>query len=142
MLSDKFRQLFNKIVDIVFAIILLFIMLGIAVGALQLFNTLWELLRFEGITGKYIDLIADVLTLYILVELSRSLVEYFNSHKLRLTFIVDAAIVFVIREILIGLFKHNLKPEMIYALTALILVFGILRIASIIVYQREQALSD
>ncbi len=142
MLSDKFRQLFNKIVDIVFAIILLFIMLGIAVGALQLFNTLWELLRFEGITGKYIDLIADVLTLYILVELSRSLVEYFNSHKLRLTFIVDAAIVFVIREILIGLFKHNLKPEMIYALTALILVLGILRIASIIVYQREQALSD
>ncbi|MGH1485851.1 MAG: phosphate-starvation-inducible PsiE family protein [Cellvibrionaceae bacterium] len=142
MLSDKFRQLFNKIVDIVFAIILLFIMLGIAVGALQLFSTLWELLRFEGITGKYIDLIADVLTLYILVELSRSLVEYFSSHKLRLTFIVDAAIVFVIREILIGLFKHNLKPEMIYALTALILVLGVLRIASIIVYQREQALSD
>ena len=60
MLSDKFRQLFNKIVDVVFAIILLFIMLGIAVGALQLFSTLWELLRFEGITGKYIDLIADV----------------------------------------------------------------------------------
>jgi uncharacterized membrane protein (DUF373 family) len=142
MLSDKFRQLFNKIVDVVFAIILLFIMLGIAVGALQLFSTLWELLRFEGITGKYIDLIADVLTLYILVELSRSLVEYFNSHRLRLTFIVDAAIVFVIREILIGLFKHNLKPEMIYALTALILVLGVLRIASIIVYQREQALSD
>ncbi len=142
MLSDKFRQLFNKIVDIVFAIILLFIMLGIAVGALQLFSTLWELLRFEGITGKYIDLIADVLTLYILVELSRSLVEYFSSHKLRLTFIVDAAIVFVIREILIGLFKHNLKPEMIYALTALILVLGVLPIASIIVYQREQALSD
>ena len=142
MLSDKFRQLFNKIVDVVFAIILLFIMLGIAVGALQLFSTLWELLKFEGITGKYIDLIADVLTLYILVELSRSLVEYFNSHRLRLTFIVDAAIVFVIREILIGLFKHNLKPEMIYALTALILVLGVLRIASIIVYQREQALSD
>ena len=100
--------------------------------------SLWELLAFEGITGKYINIIADVLTLYVLIELSRSLVEYFHSHKLRLTFIVDAAIVFVIREILIGLFKHEIKPEMLYALSVFILVLGALRIGSVLVFQQEK----
>jgi uncharacterized membrane protein (DUF373 family) len=115
-------------------------MLGIAIGALQLFVTTWQLLAFQGITGHYIDLIADVLTLYVLIELSRSLVEYFKAKKLRLTFIVDAAIVFIIREVLIGLFKHEIAAETLYALTALLLVLTLLRIASVVVYQRGRVL--
>ncbi|MFT5426775.1 MAG: uncharacterized membrane protein (DUF373 family) [Gammaproteobacteria bacterium] len=79
-----------------------------------------------------------MLTLYVLVELSRSLIEYFNTRKFRLTFILDAAIVFIIREVLIGIFKHENQPDSMYAYTILILVLGILRISSIVVHQREQ----
>lgn len=136
--SDSAKKIFDRTVDIVFGIILLFIVLGIAIGTVQLFVTAWKLLEFKGITGHYIDLIADVLTLYVLIELSRSLVEYFRTHRLRLTFIVDAAIVFVLREVLILLFKHELKPDMLYALSLFIFVLGALRIASIVVYQREK----
>lgn len=96
---------------------------------------------FEGITGHYIDLIADVLTLYVLIELSRSLVEYFSTHKLRLTFIADAAIVFIIREVLIMLFKHELKADMLFALSLFLLVLGAIRIGSVLVYQREKRMS-
>lgn len=142
MFSRKIKPLFNKTVDAVFGIILVFIMLGIAIGTLQLFVTTWKLLAFEGITGHYIDIIADVLTLYVLIELSRSLVEYFETHKLRLTFIADAAIVFVLREILISLFKHELNVEMIYALSFFILVLGAVRISSILVYQREKRIEQ
>ena len=129
-------------VNIVFGIILAFITLGIILGTIQLFDSVWDLFKMQGVTGHYIDLIADVLTLYVLVELSRSLVEYFSSHKLRLTFIVDAAIIFIIREILIGLFKHKIEPDMLYALSAFLLVLGALRTAGILVYQREKALSN
>jgi uncharacterized membrane protein (DUF373 family) len=128
-------------VDVVFGIILVFIMIGIAIGTAKLFITTWDLLSFEGVTGHYINIISDVLTLYVLIELSRSLVEYFHTHRLRLTFIIDAAIVFVLREILITLFKHELKPEMLYALSAFILVLGIIRIGSIFAYQREKKIS-
>jgi len=138
MLGEKIKSLFDRVVDFVFGIILLIIIFGIGIGTAQLFVSLWELFAFEGITGKYINIIADVLTLYVLIELSRSLVEYFHSHRLRLTFIVDAAIVFVIREILIGLFKHEIKPEMLYALSVFILVLGALRIGSVLVFQQEK----
>ncbi|MCF2909578.1 phosphate-starvation-inducible PsiE family protein [Pseudoalteromonas sp. DL2-H2.2] len=142
MISNKIKVVFDKSVDAIFAVILLFIIIGIAIGTLQLFVTTWKLLAFKGITGHYIDIIADVLTLYVLIELSRSLVEYFNTHRLRLTFIVDGAIVFVIREILIALFKHDLKPDMFYAFSAFLFVLGALRIASVLVYQREKHLAE
>jgi uncharacterized membrane protein (DUF373 family) len=142
MISEKIKLYFDKAVDVVFAVILVFIIVGIAIGTVQLFVTTWNLLAFEGITGRYINIIADVLTLYVLIELSKSLVEYFNTRKLRLTFIVDAAIVFVLREVLISLFKHELKPEMLYALTAFLLVLAVLRISSVFLYQREKIMSQ
>lgn len=137
MRSDKIRAVFNRIVDYVFGVILLFIILAIVLGTVQLFFSVWELLKLEGITGHYIDLIADVLTLYVLIELSRSLVEYFTCHRLRLTFIADAAIVFVIREVLIALFKHEVQPDMLYAFAAILFVLGALRVSSILVHQKE-----
>ena len=138
MASEKIKRIFDIVVDLVFGVILIFIVIGIAVGTVQLFVTVWKLLEFKGVTGHYIDVIADVLTLYVLIELSRSLVEYFNSHKLRLTFIVDAAIVFIIREVLITLFKHEITPDMLYAFSAILFVLGALRIGSVLVFQKEK----
>ncbi|MCG8612719.1 MAG: phosphate-starvation-inducible PsiE family protein [Pseudomonadales bacterium] len=142
MFNHRVRYLFDQLVNVVFSIILLFIIFGIAIGTVQLFISVWKLLAFEGITGHYIDLIADVLTIYVLIELSRSLVEYFNSHRLRLTFIADAAIVFTIREVMILMFKHEVKPDMLYAFSALLLVLGAIRIGSILVYQREKTIPE
>lgn len=141
MISERIKPYFDKAIDLVFGLILVFIIAGIAIGVAQLFITTWRLLAFEGITGHYINIIADVLTLYVLIELSKSLIEYFNTHRLRLTFIVDAAIIFVLREILISLFKHELKAEMLYAFSAFLLVLGALRIGSVLVYQREKLIS-
>ena len=134
------RKIFDITVNIVFGVILLFITIGMILGIFQLFISLGVLLSSSGITGQYFKIITDVLTLYILVELSRSLVEYFNSGKFRLTYIIDAAIVFVIREILIGLFKHEIQTDLIYALSFLLFVLGALRISSILVFQREKYL--
>jgi len=142
VISKKIKTYFDKAIDFVFGLILVFIIAGVGIGVVQLFITTWKLLAFEGITGHYINIIADVLTLYVLIELSKSLVEYFNTHRLRLTFIVDAAIIFVLCEILISLFKHELESEMLYAFSAFLLVLGALRIGSVLVYQREKLISQ
>lgn len=142
MKTEFLQKGFAMTVNIVFGLILVFIIVGIGIGAVQLIKSVWVLFSFQGITGQYIDIITDVLTLYVLVELSRSLVEYFNSNRLRLTFIADAAIIFTIREMLIGLFKHDIKPELLYAVSVFLLVLGALRIASIVVYQREKQMTQ
>ena len=135
-------KLFNYAIRFVFAIMLLFIALGIMVGVSRLFLNLGSLLMNEDITRHYMRIISEVLTLFILIELSRSLVEYFSEQRLRMTFIVDAGIVFVLREIMIKLFEHKNTPEEIYALSALMFVLGGLRIGSVMVFQREKAMFD
>lgn len=130
--------LFDQVIRLVFGIMLLFITIGIVVGVARLFLSIGSLLINADITRQYILIISEVLTLFILIELSRSLVDYFSAHRLRMTFIVDAGIVFVLREIMIKLFEHKIANEEIYALSALLLVLGALRIASVLVFQRER----
>ena len=120
--------LFNKVTGYIFGIILLFTTLALIIGAFRLFYTLYELVSTTGITGNYIKIFSDVLTLVILLELSRSLFQYFMEHAIRLPIILDAGIVFVLRDIMIGLFEHKLKTDDIYALSVLLLVLGVVRI--------------
>ena len=135
-------QVFEKIIGAVLNVMLLFITIGIIIGVVRLFLNMGNLLANEDITRQYLHIISDVLTLFILIELSRSLVDYFVTHRLRMTFIVDAAIVFLLREIMIKLFEDKITSEEIYALSALLLVLGALRIGSIVVFQREKKMLD
>lgn len=130
-------SIFNKVVSIVFAVILFFLMLGIIIGTVKLFFNLGDMLMSGAITGSYLKTISDVLSLFILIELSRSLISYFDCNRIRLTFILDAGIVFVLREIMIKLFQDKLAIDQIYAISALLLVLGLLRMGSGLLYQRE-----
>ncbi len=126
--SNKIKTLYNRTLDLVFAVILLFITLTMIIGVVRLFYRLGDLFQQGGITGNYLYIFSDVLTLFILIELSRSLFEYFTSHQIRLNLIIDVGIVFVLRHIMIDLFNHKLDSDTIYALSALLLVLGIIRV--------------
>lgn len=134
------KQLFDRVTGVVFAVMLLFLTIGIIMGTGHLFLLLFEMAKTGAITKGYLDIISEVLSLFVLIELSRSLAEYFRVNRLRLTFIVDAAIVFVLREIMIELFEHKLVVDRTYALSALLFVLGALRIGSVLVYQRGQVI--
>lgn len=131
-------EIFHKTISVVFGVMLFVITLGIIFGVLRLMLNLGDLALHASVTKQYLAIISDVLTLFILIELSRSLVDYFHEQRLRMTFIVDAAIVFVLREIMIKLFEHSITATDIYAMSVLLLVLGMLRIGSVLVYQREK----
>lgn len=131
-----FKAVFDWTLKIVFSMLILFLTLSIIIGTGRMFLTVGDLLAEGELSRDFLRVISDVLTLFILIELSRSLVEYFNTSRLRMTFIVDAAIVFVLREVMIQLFEHKITPPEIYAMSALLLVMTVLRIGSVVVYQR------
>lgn len=137
-----FKLIFDRVIGVVFSFMLLFLTLAIIIGVARLFLMLGDLMMNQELATNFLRIISDVMTLFILIELSRSLVEYFNTSRLRMTFIVDAAIVFVLREVMIKLFEHKIEPEELYALSALLLVLTVLRIGSVVVYQRERKMID
>ncbi|BCX80456.1 hypothetical protein MIT9_P0029 [Methylomarinovum caldicuralii] len=129
---------FFRFTDAVFAVMLAFLSLAILLGVGKLFLHLWPLVKSGTVTGSYIDIITDVLSLFVIIELARSLAEYFHVQRLRLTFIADAAIVSVLRDVMIGLFQKSLTIELILSLSALLLVLGALRTSAVLVFQRER----
>lgn len=137
--STTINKIYSKTIDVVFAIILLFITLTMIIGVARLFYRLGDLFQQGGITGNYLHIFSDVLTLFILIELSRSLFEYFSTHRLRLTPIIDAGIVFVLRHIMIDLFNHKLDTDSIYALSVLLLALGAIRVTTSISFDRSKA---
>lgn len=133
-------KVFDRVINLIFGVLLLFITFGVIVGVVHLFLQLGNLVMNTDITRHYVRIVADVLTLFVLIELSRSVVSHFSEHRLRLTFIIDAGIVFVLREIMLKLFEQKISPDEVYALSALLFVLGSLRTASVLVYQREKRL--
>jgi len=95
---------------------------------LRLFLQVGVLIQSSGVTGSYLEIFTDVLTLFVLIELSRSLAEYFTSRRLQLTPVIDAGILFVLRHIMIELFHHRLDNQDILALSVLLLVLGLIRV--------------
>lgn len=134
--------LFNKVTGYIFGIILLFTTFALLIGAFRLFYKLFELFNSTGITGNYLYIFSDVLTLVILLELSRGLFQYFMEHTIRLPVILDAGIVFVLRDIMIGLFEHKLETDDIYALSLLLFVLGIIRLGFGFYYCRKSDITE
>lgn len=135
-----FLKMFDRVVAVVFGAMMLIITLGMIIGVFSLFVDIRDMLVDHKLTEGYLKIISGVLTLFIMIELLRSIVEYFSAKRLRMTFIVDAALVFVLREIMIKLFEHKIQPDELYAMSALILVLTVLRMGSMLMYQRDTAL--
>jgi len=138
VISSKIKNIYNRTIDAVFAVILLFITLTMIIGVVRLFYRVGELFNDGGITGSYLYIFADVLTLFILIELSRSLMEYFETHEMHLNPIIDAGIVFVLRHIMIELFNHKLDNNTIYALSVLLLSLAAIRFSTSMSFKRHE----
>ena len=109
-------------------IVIIALMMGIARVILDLRSVFGS----RTIAAAFDLMVTNILSMFIVIELLRSIIEYFAVHRLKITFITDAALVFVLREIMIGLYEHNLEKGMIMALAVLILVIGAIRTLAVV----------
>ena len=137
-----FLSIFNRVLAVIFGVMMVIIILTLIVGLWDLLVDIRNLAVEHKLRANYLEIIYDVLTLFVMIELLRSITEYFNSRRLRMTFIVDAAIVFVLREVMINIFEHKIDPEEMYALSALILALTVLRVGSMLLHQRDVKLTN
>jgi uncharacterized membrane protein (DUF373 family) len=142
----KFNSLvvYRRILDSIVAI-LIFIMLVTLVGAVVglIFDVMGGIHAVrEGIPTHTLshglidsvarDLVIDVLSVFVLIELFRTFTDYLEFQRIRLRVLAEVGIAFVLREIFIGLYNHNIAWPEILALTALLAVLFAGRITSTI----------
>jgi uncharacterized membrane protein (DUF373 family) len=134
--------LFNKVIDLLFKILILFVVLVLAIGLVKMFLEVWTIMIASELKDAFGFIVTHLLTFFIILELFKSLVEYFREHRLKLTFIVDATLVFLLREVMIGLYQHQSSPLQICALAFLALVLGGLRTMAIVYSPMERRMVE
>ena len=77
------------------------------------------------------ELVIDVLSVFVLIELFRTFTDYLEFHRVRLRVLAEVGIAFVLREIFIGLYGHSLNWAEILALSVLLAVLVTARIAAV-----------
>jgi uncharacterized membrane protein (DUF373 family) len=130
-LESSATRWFNRIVEIIVRLLVPVATLALMLGIARVFLDLGAVYRSASIAAGFDLLVTDLLSMFVVIELLKSIVEYFEIHRIEITFILDAAVVFVVREVMIGLYKHTLAAGEIAALAALLLVLGAFRIAAV-----------
>lgn len=115
-------------IKIMIPVVIIAMMMGIA----RVILDLRAVFGSQTIAAAFDMMVTNILSMFIVIELLRSIIEYFTVHRLKITFITDAALVFVLREIMIGLYQHSLESGMIISLAVLILVIGGIRTLAVI----------
>jgi uncharacterized membrane protein (DUF373 family) len=129
---------FNRVMDLFFKLLIFFVVVVLGMGLVRLFWETWRIMAVSELKDAFSFTVTNLLTFFIILELFKSLVEYFREHRLRLTFIVDATLVFILREVMISLYQHQSPPLLITALAFLALVLGVLRTLAIVYSPMER----
>src|SRR5208337_4255680 len=106
----------TKIVDAMIKFMIPLVIIALLMGIARVILDLRAVFGSRTIAAAFDMMVTNILSLFIVIELLRSIIEYFTVHRLKITFITDAALVFVLREIMIGLYEHTLEKGMILAL--------------------------
>ncbi|MFH1322265.1 MAG: phosphate-starvation-inducible PsiE family protein [Methanobacteriota archaeon] len=77
------------------------------------------------------QIVTSVLTLFIVIEFFKTFADYSKHERIKLTYITDATILIVMREITVGLYSQSFGYQMLFALSALMLVLGLLRVLAV-----------
>ncbi|CDQ09819.1 MAG: phosphate-starvation-inducible PsiE family protein [Acidithiobacillus ferrivorans] len=77
------------------------------------------------------SLVVDVLSTFVLIELFRTFTDYLEFHRLRLRVLAEVGIVFVLREMFIGLYAHRMDSPVLLAIAALLAVLVAARVAAV-----------
>ena len=122
----------SKAVDLIIKLMMPFVVLALMIGLAKLIMDLGEVFQSSSVASAFDKMVTNILSLFVVVELLKSLIDFFALHRLRITFIIDAALVFILREIMIGLYGHTLQPMFAFSLALLLLVLGAVRTLAII----------
>lgn len=142
-MKAKALQLYQKMLDAIVAalvVVMLLTLLGAVVGLgfdfIAAIKAVHEGIPTHSLSHGMIDsvvrdMMIDVLSVFVLIELFRTFTDYLEFHRIRLRVLSEVGIAFILREIFIGLYNHTMDWPDTLALTALLAVLVGARVTAV-----------
>ena len=125
----KERKILDFIIFFALQVLQVFFSIVLIISILYALKNLY--VSFPNLKEMLKTAVADGLYIFILIELIRSISYYFKYRRVKLTIIIDTAIIFILRELMIGLFQHKLDEFYLVSMTFSLLLIMIMRVMAI-----------
>jgi uncharacterized membrane protein (DUF373 family) len=109
MAQDLLLSLYRRATQLVFNLVVVALLIGLFVGVVRTFLELGLTVTEPTVRLGLKDLVTNVLSLVIVLELVRVFVEYFEFERVRLEVLLEIAVALTLRELLLKLFAEKLS---------------------------------
>ena len=109
MAQDLLLSLYRRATRLVFNLVVVALLIGLFVGVVRTFSELGLTVTEPTVRLGLKDLVTNVLSLVIVLELVRVFVEYFEFERVRLEVLLEIAVALTLRELLLNLFAEKLS---------------------------------
>ena len=123
-------KFFKKITDSIITIVLYVLLLALIAGMLRILLDI-RTVAIDSFDGGFNKIVTNVLTLFIVIEFFKTFADYSRLERIKLTDITDVTILIAMREVTVGLYSKSFGYETIFALSALLLVLGVIRVLAV-----------
>ena len=127
------QALFDRVLKYIINILILYIILILVLG---LGKTIFTSTQF--MTGRFLEfdlsgVVTDILTFLVIIELFKSFVGYFKAERFRLHTMLDPALIFIVRELIVKLYCHeSFTGPVLVGFAAVILCIGVIRTLAVV----------
>ncbi len=129
--KGRILRFYGKTIDFIVMFLILIMLVTLIVASIGVLTDLYDALRRFRHEEAIQTLVTAILSVFILIELFRTFTDYLEFHRFRLRVLTEVAIVFILREIFIGLYEHTLQWQDLIALAVTLAILVSARIAAV-----------
>lgn len=136
--EGRVLKFFNAAAGYIINVLIVYIIFILALGLLKVLYPLNLLFDLHFIDLDLSRTVTDILTFLVMIELFRSFIEYLKVKRIRLHSMIDPAIIFIIRELIVMLYSHtSLTGSTLLGFAALLLSLGGIRTLAVLFSPEE-----
>jgi uncharacterized membrane protein (DUF373 family) len=128
------QALFDRALKYIINVLIVYIILILVLGLCKIL--FFSTLMISG--GQFLEfnlsiVVTDILTFLVIIELFKSFIEYFKAKRFRLHTMLDPAIIFIVRELIVKLYSHEkMTGEILFGFAGLVLCIGAVRTLAVV----------
>lgn len=125
------ETIFGRSIELIVNVLILYIIVILVIGLVQTIAGIKILLGAASFSEGFTLVVSDLLTFMVIIELFKGFVDFFKAKRFSLHNMLDPAILFVIREMIVALYREHFDWATLLGFSALILALGFCRTLAI-----------
>ncbi|WP_029552214.1 phosphate-starvation-inducible PsiE family protein [Thermocrinis jamiesonii] len=109
MVQEFVSKLYKQFVRLAFNVTIIVLIIGLFVGIFRTISELGLTVTEATVRLGFKELVTNVLSLIIVLELIRAFIEFFEHERIRMDILLEVLVAFVIREFMLHLFEGKLS---------------------------------